>query len=416
MRVVSKPGVAASGLFSVLCAAAASGQWSQYTAPGPPKRPQPIREALEKSAQEARWRWGPWKVDPEWGLSDFSYRKVDSESDQWSGAVTVGARGYLRLGESMLAAYALPALLVLDADEFETTWLERFGVGWFARLGRVELELVGRRAESRERVTLESPERFRSRGDEGRLALAFPLTSRLFWTASVATSRSEYAEEAEGLPVAQKLNRREEGVESGLSWRPTERLELRLLGRMRAVRFAEEEAAARNADVEGFGVDLSWSRPKLAVGASFEQNEVQFPDGRSRESLSGTTFRGRVFWQPRDRFGLALYGQRQWMFPVLRQEPVLVETRQGVAVDLGLGWRFRLSLFSETGDLAPLAGLGSSDPFRAEGAQLAWTIGRLGVELGYRRLEFEAADSRGYRTEEWIGNLRFGLGSVGPEF
>lgn len=393
------------------------GQFSQYTPPGPPSRPEPLRESLERSAKEARWGWGAWRVDTVFGLSDLAYRKAEGETDRWSTTLTVGAQGYWKWRSSLFAAYALPGILLDYSADLESSWLDRYGLGWFLRLGRLELETVGKRTESFERVSWESPARFRSTGDEGRLSLAVPITSRLFWTAGFTTSTVSYGSGENRSSLARQLDRRQKTAETGFRFKLSDRLELLLFGRKGEVRFSEDSPRGADLDLEGWGMDLSWRRPKSGLSLRWEQSRLQFLERPVVGSVSGSTAQAKLFWQPRSRFGLSLYGQRQWAFPLLRVEPVSVETRRGVALELGVTERLKLSLFSEQGELGSLVGPASTDDFQAQGARISFPLGRMRASVGYRRLQLEAGFSRSYRVSEWIGGLSLGLkGPSGPPF
>jgi hypothetical protein len=164
-------------------------------------------------------------------------------------------------------------------------------------------------------------------------------------------------------------------------------------------------------------MDLAWRRPKSGLSLRWEQSRLQFLERPVLGSVSGSTAQAKLFWQPRSRFALSLYGQRQWTFPLLRAEPVSVETRRGVAVELGVTERFQLALFSEQGELGSLVGSASSNDFQAQGAKISAPLGRMKLSVGYRRLQFEAGSSGSYSISEWIGDLSLGLkGPSGPPF
>lgn len=415
MHVAPSRCAASAALLCWLGLSPAAGQFAQYTAPGPPSRPTSLREVLEQSAREARWQWGPWRVEPALGVSDLGYRKADSEPAQWTLGVTAGLRGYLGLGRSTLALYALPVLLLRESDETESSVLERFGAGWVLALGRLELELLGTRGEAFERISLESPERVERRGDTLRVNASVPLSGRLYWTAAAASSRSVHGEGEIPVATAQRLDRREESLGTGLLWKRGDSFSFQVGAVRREIRFDLGDPD-RGGAVESYTAGFSWRRSKTSLSVAAERSEFR-PERESGErNYVGTTYRWQVAWQPRSRFGLNLYGQVGWTFPLFRPEAVLADERRGIAVELGLTSALRLSLFAERGELSPVGVSGPTDRSRAEGARASVALGRLGLEIGYRRLELRASDGGGYRVGEWLGTFRLGAGSVAPEF
>ena len=178
-RLVSAFAVAASFLLVVPLAA----QFAQYTAPGGPADAlESRREALEKAVDDARWKAGPLRLDPAFGLSDVAYVDSDRSGDEadLTATATAGLRGYLPVGSrSTLVLFALPEY-VWWQDRTEARRLnQRFGAGLFTYFNRLAVGIQASRLENVGYASNELARRVASRGDTLAADVEIPIGSRI---------------------------------------------------------------------------------------------------------------------------------------------------------------------------------------------------------------------------------------------
>jgi hypothetical protein len=418
-RLVSAFAVAASLLLVLPLAA----QFAQYTAPGGPADAlESRREALEKAAEEARWKAGPLRLDPAFGLSDVAY--VDSgrtgDEGELTATATAGLRGYLPVGSrSTLVLFALPEY-VWWQDRTEARRLnQRFGAGLFTYFNRLAVEIRASRLENVGYASNELARRVASRGDTLAADVEIPIGSRisLVGGGSFGKSENDLEDEAAG-DLFTQLDRDDRAWRAGLKWYLTSTLSLAGTWGSTESDFADAESDRSNSG-DTIGAALAWNRPKLGVSLSGERSTLEAEAGSIFPGFEGTTWSGSVRWSPRDRFGLSLYGQSRLAYSILERQELLLDERQGATVSFGVGWRLRLSLFAERGTLDYGAGE-TSDSSRVD--DLTAYGGRFDVPLG-RRFTFSAGarsttvDSdlpgAGYELTEILATFGLGLSAGG---
>lgn len=402
-------------------------QFAQYTAPGGPvEELESRREALDRAIQEARWKLGPLHVDPAFGLSDVAY--VDSgregEEGDLTATATAGLRGYLPVGSrTTLALFALPQYIYWQDRADSRRLNQRFGAGLFTYFNRLAVEVKASRLEDVGYASNELAQRIASRSDTLAADVEIPIGSRISLVGGGSFGKSEHdLEEEAAFGLFEQLDREDRAYRAGIKWYLTSTLSLTGTWGETESEFSDATATDRSNSGETIGAALAWNRPKLGVSLSGQRSKLDPEPGSEFPGFDGTTWTARVRWAPRERFGLALYGQSQLAYSILEATALMRDERQGVALDFGIGWRLRLSLFAEQGTLDYDAGEGAD--FGREDDLTAYG-GRFDVPLG-RRFSFSAGarwttvDSEqpgaGYELTEILATLGLGLSAGGTWF
>lgn len=414
--------VSALAAASSLLALPAPAQFAQYTAPGSlADGPSQRREALESAVAAARWRLGPIRLDPHLSISDLAYvddGREGSEPD-WSVTLSAGLRAYLPVGpRTTVAAFALPEYVYWQEREEARRGNQRFGVGAFTYFNRLAVEVTATRVEDLDYVTAASAERVATRGDALALDLELPIGRRISLVASGTLSESEHDLDRESLAFGlADLDREDRSYRAGLRWYLTPALSLTGTAGRTESDFASG-ADDRSNRGDSWSVGLAWNRPKLGVSLTTERSDIEPEPGSRFGGFEGSTWRGQVGWRPRERFGLSLYGQRQLAYSVLASEPFFLDQRFGAALSFGIGWRLRLELFAERGELdytETAVATGRVDDLSAHGARLSAPLGRrFRFSVGARWVELESdLPGQGYEVTEILGSIGLGLGGGG---
>jgi len=415
---------------ATLLASPVAAQFAQYTAPGQTLYdPETRQERLDRAFEDALWHAGRVAIDPYIGLSDLGYFETRSsetgekESD-WSVSVGAGLNFFVPVGgKSTLVAFATPEYVWFEKNEDARRLNQQFGVGLFTYFNRFALELRAHRVEDLGYVTNETLDRVASRSDALAADVEVPVGTRISLVGGAGWSGAEA-----GIDEDDPLSNLYTSLDNdSTSWHAGLRLYLTTTLSLTGT-YGESEAdfadgaRDRSNSGESYGAGLSWRRPKTGASISVQRSKLEPEPGSEFEGFDGETWNGEVSWSPRDRFSLGVYARRNLAYALDAAESFFVDERSGVRLGLGIGWRLQLTLFAEEGTLDYGEGLDSmsdrQDDLTAWGAELGFPIGRrFRLRSGYRRTEVESAlPGEGYRLDQIVGSIGFGLGSEGRAF
>ncbi len=402
-------------------------QFAQYTAPGQ-QLYDPIsrKDALDRAIEEALWHFGRGALDPYVGISDLAYlenrsSQTGAKTSGWTASATAGLRGYFPVGsKTTIAAFALPQYVWFEKSSDANRINQRLGVGIFTYFNHLGIEIKGSRVEDFGYVTSESAQRISSRSDSVTAELEVPIGRRisLVGGGGVASSQNDLGEDPLATAPYSDLDNDSSSWRAGLRFYLTSTFSLTTDYGESDADFADG-ARDRSNSGDSWGVGISWRRPKTGASVSFRRSTLEPKPGSEFEGFEGDTWNGEISWSPREKFGLSLYSRRNLGYTLDAEESFFIDDRLGVRVQMGIGWRFQLSLFSEQGKLDYGAGKSStssrSDDLTAWGAELSFPLGRrFRLRTGLRRTEVDSVvPGAGYRLDEIVGNVGFGLGGSG---
>jgi len=405
-------------------------QFAQYTAPGQQiYEPETRQAALERALNEALWHFGRAAIDPYVGLSDLSYRENRSRSTgestkEWTGSLAAGLRGYFPVGsKTTLAAFAFEEYSWFEKSSDSNRFNPQLGVGLFTYLNRLAIEVKATRIESLDYVTTESDQRVAARTDALEAILEVPIGSRISFVGG--GSLASFENDLEGDPALDAtfsdLDNDTSSWRAGLRLYLTSTFSVTMDYGETDTDFAEGTRDRSNSG-DSWGLGVAWRRPKTGASVSYQRSKLDPKEGSEFEGFDGDTWNGEIFWSPRPKFSLGVYARRNLGYTLDAVESFFVDDRVGVRLSLGIGWRFRLSLFSEQGSLDYGQGVGSttdrSDDLTAWGAELSFPLGRrFHLSTGFRRTEVESGvPGAGYRRDEIVATFGFGGGGAGARW
>lgn len=398
----------------VLFASEAGAQFRQYTRPGGPgERAAGSEEEIERTLDDARWRLGPIRLVPTFGLRQLQY--VDNA---FAGAgddqerisdltVTVGAglTAYLPTGGDVYWMLEASPEFVWWRDLTERRqFTGRYGAGVFAFFNRLELEVTAGREEAQGVASAEFPQLTVTRRDHLDARAGLRLTGKV--DLALSAGWSEYSDQSDEtddprVPAFARLDREERIVRAALGYRITRRTRIAL-----GVERTESNSAAAAQDLSATGtaptleVDVQGARTELTLVVARRSLE---PEGTSRfapyDAVNGDA---SITWRPRPRLGVQLYGSVHPALSLLDDYSHYEERRAGVALLSTRSRRVAVALFAERGENryqrsrpdAPER----TDDARSYGAQVDLSLRRsFTLKLRAQRDQFDSAQPGGDR-------------------
>lgn len=415
---------------AALVASPLAAQFAQYTAPGQSiYEPETRQQKLDAAIERALWHVGAVAIDPYLGLSDLGYletRSSEGETSQsdWTVSASAGLRAFVPVGgRSTLVGFALPEYVWFEKNEDARRLNQRLGLGLFTYFNRFALELRAERREDLGYVTSETLDRVASRGDSFGAEVEIPLGIRISLVGGAGWSSAEVGidEEVELPADYENLDNDSTSWNAGLRLYLTSTLALTGTYGESEADFADGVRDRSNSG-ESYGAGLSWRRAKTGASISVNRSKLEPEPGSEFAGYDGETWNGEVSWSPRERVSIGFYGRRNLAYTLDAEESFFVDERTGARLSLGIGWRLSLTLFAEQGTLDYGEGIGVTsdreDDLTAWGAEIAFPLGqRFNVRTGFRRTEVDSElPGAGYRLDQIVGSLGFGLGGGGTWF
>lgn len=391
---------------AAIASAPATAQLFEYSSPGAGGvEPAAAREALAAAVDEARWRLGPLRLDPTFGLDEVAWVEPSDGDGDLTATFRAGLRGYVPVGSrTVVAVHALPSYVWWQDRSDASRVAGEYGAGLFLHANRLGIEVRASSDDLTTRLSSESEDRAELREDRIEARLEVPVWRSIGLFGRVGRIEAENAERSVIFDrLLARLDRRDEWTEGGLSFR---------LGRWttfgagvgRSESTFDEAAADRSNDGDYAVYELRVERPKLGVQASVRRVELDGAPGSEFGSLRDTIGSIQLRFRPRPKVEWAIYGSRSLQFTVLAEEAFLVEERIGARVGLEFHERLGLTLFAEDGELR----FGEEErPEELTSVAASLRVGvrkALFLEVGVRRSERGAGDAAREDTE-LLGSL-----------
>lgn len=391
--------------FGILSGPAAA-QFQQYTPPGDLQgAAENRRTGIEKDVREARWHLGAVRIQPELTLRDLAYvddvfvGSDEGDVSDLTASLAAGLHFYLPVGtKTTLAAYAVPEYVWWQDQEDRRRLNESYGAAVFAYFNRLTLELSGTSDERLSFATSEIEQQVTDAQDAltAHLEVFIKRNLALFVSAS-ATEFRYLIDEAERndprIAPFDRLDRDEELLQAGI------RAQIRG-GLLIDLGFERSEATFENRDR-----DLSNSgtapflRLVLTRGPWNLNGEVA---ARSLEAEEGSEF--RAFDEPTGRFEVAFKARprltlqgaaaRNLTYSVADGFTYALDDRYGAGVEVELGRRSSLRIFSETGEIDYTVGASvapRTDDYTGWGAKFKIALGKKAeLQLGLTETDYDS--------------------------
>lgn len=328
-------------------------QSTQYTPPGTLGRPiVDRREALERAVEEARWRLGAVRVEPWIGLREVARVETESTDGATESDLTAtagaGLQLYLPVGSrTTLAAETLPEYVWWKERADDRRLAGRYSAGLFVHANRFALEATGRSLDGDTSIGTELEARVPTEQRFGRLLLEVPLGAglALFGRAEVSSFEIDAAQLA---PETEVLERDEREWQAGVRWRRGA-FEIGAGAGGFAAEF-DSVGGERDADGNSLVAELGLAREKLGFQLAATRFELEPADGSGFEGFDDVLGQARVWWNPRERFRWAFYGQERLTWSIEPERSYFVDRRLGTEVGLAFGRRLAARAFFESGE------------------------------------------------------------------
>lgn len=392
-------------LLTLAVAPDAFGQFAQYTPPGGTGGGGGAEaNEVDRLLDEARWRVGPLRLAPFFGLEDLGY--VDN-------AFAGTAEGVSDLTATVGAGLAVylptgPDVVWVAEGELRYFWWQeleerrnaggRLGAGLIADFNRLGFELRAGRELDERIVTSEIPQRaladteFASADAALRLGAKTEIYARA--TERRFRDQSDEIDDPRAASFA-AVDRDETLLDAGLGWQPTDRWRLRLGAQLSEVEF---EPGAANLANEGTAptLGIDYSGPRFGATVHLARRSLD-PQPGSRfipyEDESGS-----LTLSARSPGGLeiAAYGHRNLVYSLIEGYDYFTSERLGLRLGTEIGHRTRLAVFGERGDNAYTSSAEAGAPPRADdveswGAELSIELGRvLRLQLGGAEVDYDS--------------------------
>lgn len=401
---------------ALLVAAPAAAQFSQYTAPGSLlQRTASKREQMEQALENARWRLGPFRLSPWFGIRDAAY-----VSDVFAGSsggpagqveedpdftITVGAglQGFVPFGSKTFLTFDVLPQYVWWQEQDERRRLNGYyGAGLFAFFNRLNAEATVRRAEEQGVLTPEFEQRIHSRQDRITGVLELEVFPTLFAFAAAEATELDTLEEELGddprLPPFQQLDRQERVLRGGLEYRSGDGLRLAAGVERSEVEFIVDNAGDIGRDRSSSGtapiLEAAYTGSRIQIDGALAFRSLEPEPGSELVPFDGTTGLLRASWTPRWRLSYSVYGSRGLDYSLDEGYSHFTADRLGVGISSKVGRASAVNLFAETGvhDYA-VVGLAPprEDDFTAYGTSVQLQLReRLQFRFGVVRTELDS--------------------------
>jgi hypothetical protein len=318
-------------------------------------------DVIDAVLESARWRFGPLRVAPFFGLRQSTLHTnvfatpEDSgvEVSDLSAALGAGFTGYLPTGSDVLWTLEVKPEISLWRDQDERNEVVgHYGLGVIALFNRLQFSIAATSLEDQTVVTPELPQSVTDLRQALNANIAVRLSSRLSLALSAVRTEIESRSALEDdprVPDYSVLDRRELRQRGGLTWAMPNDLELGLYYELGE---SELAAGARNLSSESSGPVLRFSGEGNRLGFEIEVSRRDFePTGASvfpeTEEIGATL---EVDLEATDRWTIGLHGTRSELLALDADYAFLTYQRFGIENTISLGRELSLHLFARVGD------------------------------------------------------------------
>lgn len=391
--------------FGILCSPAAA-QFQQYTPPGDLQGAAVNRrDGIEKDVQDARWRLGALRIQPELSLRNLGYvddvfvGSGEGDVSDLFASVAAGLHFYLPVGpKTTLAAYALPEYVWWQDQEDRRRLNESYGVGVFAYFNRLTIELSGTSNERLSFASSEIEQQVTDSQDSLTADLELFLRRNLALFASASATEFRYLiDEAEKddprIAPFDRLDRDEEVLRGGLRARFRGGLTLDLGAERSQATFRLEENDLSNSGTAPY-LGLVLDRGAWKLSGDLALRSLKAREGSEFRDFDEPTGRFELTIQARPRLSLQATAARSLTYSVADGFTYALEDRAGAAAEFELRRRISLRVFTETGEVDYSAGMSVAprvDDYSAWGAKLKVGLGRKAeLQVGVIETEYDS--------------------------
>jgi hypothetical protein len=338
-------------LFSLSLAAPLVAQFADERVPR--ERTILLRDEVKREREEAR-KLGPLYITPQFGFSNLGYNNnvlATPEGEQigdYTATAFAGARFLVPFGPKVFfRGLALP----------EYTWyreldqLNRFGGEYrgtlLALFNRLSLQVEGGPQKHVRPLTTELERPVTSRTNSGLARVELDLFPRLGLFASAAQRTERYGSPEETFENADLLDRDDDAFRVGMRYHLRSFFDISAA--VDRTRSDYKNDPRRDNETDAVLMTLYYDRPRTFVNATIGHREGKARNGGEfpgYSSVMGSYFISHELGAP---ITLEFFGDRTPANSLFLENPYYIQTRNGLGVSFGLGYRTRLRTFGELG-------------------------------------------------------------------
>ncbi len=350
---------AAALLAPLLTAAPAAAQYAVYTVPGSLAEQREVaRDAVLQEIQDARWSFGPLKVDPRLSIGDLSYQSnvystaEDEAVSDLRAKAAAGLRAWLHLGpKTVLSGFAAADYSWWRDQEELRSLGESLGLQLFGLFNRLQFQIDAGQVEEQRNLNSEAEVPVDIRSD--RLELSFDIDLYGPWLIFGAIGRGEtrYFGDAvsQRLPTLDlaALDSTTEQLSAGVRYSFGDRLAVSLGAELTESDF-DNDPGGRSNKSSGPLVRIDYQGNRLSVDLDGVRRDIDFSGGADERRQ--TTGLVQVGWRFSERLRASVYGSAQLDYSALDSASVFERRLSGVSLQRVFGPRLQVRVFYETGE------------------------------------------------------------------
>jgi hypothetical protein len=392
-----------SGILFFLTLGTAQAQFVQYTTPGgPAERPESRKDEIDEEMRTARFRLGPVRVVPVFGVHDVAYQRsvrgpVETPADI-TATVEAGVRAYLRTGPKMVwRLQAVPEYVWWRKETSRRHLNGRYEAGAFGFFNRLTVEALGGRVEEQGIAHPEVLRLVNTGQTYARLGTELELTGALSLFAAGSLTEQDHLpdEAADSLERAlEALDREERVTRAGVRWRRRNGLSVGLGVERSQTDFTLEGLDRSNAGTAPV-LEVTLDRRRLFAEVNVAARSLEARAGSAFVPYDGVTGSAAVRLSPNDGLAWTVYGGRNLVYSILPAYAYLNDDRLGTSLQARLGKDLITRVFVETGSddftaFSAAAPRRSDDVF-SYGGQITWNLwGVAEASLNAARTEIDS--------------------------
>lgn len=350
--------IQASMILGLFLLAGSAGAQFEYTSPGgPEEKPASRKQAFDLEVARARYRLGALHLAPWASLHDVAYVRTLLTTGQqlpsdFTATAGVGFRAYLRNGSKVTwSAEVLPEYVWWQKEADRRRFDGRYRLGFHGFFNRLTVEATAGRTQQLRIVTPEVPVLTSSREDGAEFNTELELTPTFYlFGAGAFTDHTYLANETteSSLTTLRLLDRRERLTQGGVRWQPRPDLWVGLGVEGSRVDFARAALPRSNSGTSPLARFRYHSR-LLGLEGELAFRSLSARQGSDFIPYHGTT--GSVTLTLGDSRHLlgSVYASRSLVYSITPGYAYLQDDRLGVSLREGLGRRFSVRVFGETG-------------------------------------------------------------------
>lgn len=350
-----------------------------------------LPDQVQQEREDARFRLGAVRLMPYLNVKDVGYNNNVFENaagekvTDYTATVAPGARLLLPFGKKIvLRAGAEPAYYWWK----DLTFLRGWGITGDGQVlglfNRLTVGADGRYADTIQLVNSEANVRTRQKQSSGDAALEVEVLRRLSVFGryeAVQTRLDDSGFGQAGQELSQILDRTEYGARGGLRYRFDARFSVGAMGQWTKAQFVNEPVGRDN---EGFGalVSVRYDRARFYVELTggYQQAKGTYEQGAFPEYRT-ETYTYFVSYFVAKQVELQVSGWRRPQYSYYLDNPYYFETRNGAALNLGLGHRVMLGGSFSLGTNAYQVGVSAGSTLVTRRDDLVTISGTLGFVL-----------------------------------